>query len=105
MLDAIAGEKLQRDRVVLERSNSPAEEFYRQQQEAQLLGDDDEDEDEDEDDEERDEEREGEGEEAFQIHHPDEVLNVSKRQRPSPADTEDELLETAGVASKRLRED
>ena len=34
----------------------------------------------------------------------DEATDSAKRQRPSPTDTEDELLETAGVPVKRFRD-
>lgn len=90
LLDAIAGEKLHGNQLkqAAQRMHSPAaEQMYRQRQEEvfDISGDD---------------------EEFEQMYH-EEQDNASKtkRQRPSPADTEDELLETAGVASKRFRED
>jgi hypothetical protein len=84
LLDAIAAEQQQVSKVrqAVERTQSPVEERYsRQTEEAQLLG---------------------EEEEESQV---EETGNNPKRQRPSPADTEDELLETAGVPTKRFRED
>jgi hypothetical protein len=38
-------------------------------------------------------------------HQEEERTSLAKRDRPSPADTEDELLEAAGIATKRYRED
>lgn len=36
---------------------------------------------------------------------PEYITSFPKRQRPSPTDTEDELLEIAGAATKRFREE